>query len=397
MSVASQRAVWTRRVNVVRWLAHSFLGARHADGRRLSWKRRANVYLNRLESARLRTRLWSRPWHVIVEPTNACNLRCPYCFTGAGGRGRKVGRLPLATFRRVLDEIGDYLIDVELFGWGEPLLHPELPEMVRLAASRGIFTVVNTNLSLPFDAERAEALVASGLHNLTISIDGADQATYEGYRVGGDLELVLRNCELLVEAERRLGMLTPGLAIEFHPFPHSAGQADAMRALASRLGMELRVFKGQVPGAEWGPEEPFQFCTDPKLMPCTHPWTTLVLASDGGLAPCRGTFYRQDDMGRLTMVPGDGGAPSVAAAWNGERYRTARRLFTKRETPAHDPDHPCLECPNTVTWDRWNAHKRAGGTTDDFDLGYNTHDAWNHFWRRAERIGRAPAPRQRGA
>jgi hypothetical protein len=190
------------------------------------------------------------------------------------------------------------------------------------------------------------------------------------------------NCELLSEARRRLGRTQPGLAIEFHPFPHSAGQADAMRALAERLGMELRIFKGQVPGEEWGTEQPFQFCTDPKLLPCTHPWSTLVLASDGGLAPCRGTFYRQDDMGRLTMTAGDGGATSVAAVWNGDRYLTARRLFTNREAPATDPDHPCVECPNTVAWDRWRRHEAAGGAADTFALGYGTNDAWNYFWRR---------------
>lgn len=382
MPDASSRDAWMRRVHVARWLARMWLGARHPDGRPLSWKRRANLYLNRLEAARLRTRLWSRPWHLIVEPTNACNLRCPYCFTGAGGRGRKVGRLPVDAFRRVLDEIGDYLVDVELFGWGEPLLHPDLPEMIRAAASRDVFTVVNTNLSLPFDAAHAEALVGSGLHSLTVSIDGADQATYEGYRVGGDLALVVRNCELLTDARRRLGRTRPGLAIEFHPFPHSAGQADAMRALADRLGMELRIYKGQVPGREWGTEQPFRFCTDPTLLPCTHPWSTLVLASDGGLAPCRGTFYRQDDMGRLAMAPGDGGAASVAAVWNGARYLTARRLFTNREAPATDPDHPCVECPNTVAWDRWRRHEAQGGTTETFALGYGTNDAWNYFWRR---------------
>src|SRR5262245_1754762 len=122
MPQPSQLQVWTHRIHAARSLARVWLRVRHPDGPPLSWKRRANVYLSRLEAARLRTRLWSRPWHLVVEPSNACNLKCPYCFTGAGGRGRTLGRLPLEAFRRVLEEIGDYLVDVELFGWGEPLL-----------------------------------------------------------------------------------------------------------------------------------------------------------------------------------------------------------------------------------------------------------------------------------
>ena len=73
-------------------------------GYRPTPRRLANLYLNRLEHRWLRTRLRSRPYKLIVEPINACNLRCPCCFTGAGGQrprplGHVDGAVPLAARR----------------------------------------------------------------------------------------------------------------------------------------------------------------------------------------------------------------------------------------------------------------------------------------------------------
>ena len=105
----------------------------------------------------------------------------------------------------MLDELGDYLLELEAFHWGEPLLSPHIDTMIEAASARGIATTINTNFSVPFDRARAERLVASGLTELTVSIDGAHQATYEQYRVRGDLERVLHNCRLVGDARGASG------------------------------------------------------------------------------------------------------------------------------------------------------------------------------------------------
>src|SRR5262249_34366480 len=179
------------------------------EGTKWTPRRLFNYHLARREFARGRTRLRSYPLKLTVESTSVCNLRCPACFTGIGEAGRRRGAVPPEFFTALMDVLGSYLLEVEFTNWGEPLLNQHLEDMVEVAARSGTTTTFSTNFSFPFTPQRAERLVRSGLTSLGVSIDGARQETYEQYRVGGDLALVLRNCELVQDAKRRLGSRRP--------------------------------------------------------------------------------------------------------------------------------------------------------------------------------------------
>jgi MoaA/NifB/PqqE/SkfB family radical SAM enzyme len=206
------------------------------------------------EATWLRTRLRSYPVRLCVESTGACNLSCPHCFTGAGEIGRPRRAVSSELYHSLLTELGDYLWQVEFCNWGEPLLNRETVPMIAAAAQRGISTLICTNFSVPFDAARAEALVASGLHVLGVSIDGARQETYEQYRVGGVLDTVLRNCANVVEAKRRLGRSTPRLIWAYHVFPFNREDVEPARNLATGLGMDFHASRGRVVGEDWDPD-----------------------------------------------------------------------------------------------------------------------------------------------
>jgi hypothetical protein len=358
------------------------------SGYRPTLRRLANLYLNRFEHRRMRTRLRSRPLKLVVDPINRCNLRCPCCFTGAGGVGRTPAVMTPELYRRVLDELAPCLFEVELFGWGEPLLSPHIYTMVADAAQRGLATRINTNFSLPFDADKAERLITAGLSGLTVSIDGSRQSTYERYRVRGDLDTVLRNCRTMRDTRRRLRSPTPTLTWEFHVFPHNTADYEDVRMLATSLNMGLLTFKGAVPGGDWDTAGDWQFCVKPQAMPCVGLWSFAVVNSDGGVAPCRGTYYREDDMGGLQTPQRAGGAARFLDVWNNASYQSARRFFRQRGTADADRSHVCYDCPLTVSWERWQQHAARGGTPESFDIGYTTGDAWNYFWnRRPARAG----------
>lgn len=367
------------------------------SGYRPTWKRLSNVYLNRYETTRLRRVLRSWPTRLVIEPTNACNLRCPYCHTGAGRHGRKPGMLRFDVYAKLLDEIGDYLLLVEVFNWGEPLFHPELPEIIAAASARGISTRVNTHFSVPFHDRDAERLVESGLTDLFVSVDGPTQEVYERYRVGGDLDLVVRNCRLMAETKKRLGAELPRLTMQFLEFPFNVGEEDGMRRLAEELGMQLFAIRGAVPDPAWGWRDgglPW-FLTH-KPAPCPFLWGQPVLTVDGNVAPCRGVFQSFDDVAHLAAGANEPGAASFREIWNHERYQTSRGFFGRRDGSDAERRSPCYECPTTIFWERWFTHRKGGGTLESFAPGMvpSANGAWNYFWERGQRKSAAPTARE---
>jgi uncharacterized radical SAM superfamily Fe-S cluster-containing enzyme len=127
------------------------------EGTRVTPRRMANLILNRWEHRNVRSTLRSYPVKLIVEVTNVCNLKCPACFTGDDQQGRVRGHLAPERYARLLEELGPYLWRVEFCNWGEPLLGKHIYPMIEATTARGVSSLISTNFSVPFDAERPSA------------------------------------------------------------------------------------------------------------------------------------------------------------------------------------------------------------------------------------------------
>jgi len=113
------------------------------------------------------------PQSLFVEVTTRCNLSCPMCARCAPGWRGGFGDMDMAVFRR-LDEPLRHARVVVLNGMGEPLLHPDLPDMVRYAKKRqpeGGWCGLQTN-GLLLDARLAGELASAGLNVVCVSHDG---------------------------------------------------------------------------------------------------------------------------------------------------------------------------------------------------------------------------------
>jgi MoaA/NifB/PqqE/SkfB family radical SAM enzyme len=121
------------------------------------------------------------------------------------------------------------LLAVDLFG-GEPLLREDLPEIVRGLSRAGLHVTVTTN-GLLLDRERASALVASGLRQLLVSLDGPDAATHDGLRGRkGAFDAARAGIgHYLAAGGRRLGLNMLVCKLNFM-------QVDQMAELAHSLG-----------------------------------------------------------------------------------------------------------------------------------------------------------------
>jgi MoaA/NifB/PqqE/SkfB family radical SAM enzyme len=154
------------------------------------------------------------PCFLQIEPVGQCNLRCPMCPILFRQDGPPFGPLAIVdydSFVTLLDQLPG-VPELHLQGLGEPLMHPRLFDMVREAAGRGIRVTTNTNLTL-LNPRRAALCIASGLHTLNVSIDGATRETYEAIRVRGRWDGLLNNLESFRTARSRLRSPLPHLRL----------------------------------------------------------------------------------------------------------------------------------------------------------------------------------------
>lgn len=120
--------------------------------------------------------------YLFVEITNACNFKCTWCPDEIMGRRR--GFMRKERVFRLFDEIAEKrgwmgpLYPVKLHQMGEPMLHPDLPEIVAHAEERGVPIELNTNCGL-ITAERIEALYRASLTNLILSYQTPDPGSFQ--------------------------------------------------------------------------------------------------------------------------------------------------------------------------------------------------------------------------
>ena len=112
---------------------------------------------------------------VYVEITNICNMNCSFCH----GHHRSPRRMSREEFSRILDALSGVTEYIYYHLMGEPLTHPELPEFIRMAASRGFKSIVTTNGTLL--SARGEALLSAGLHKVNISLHSFEEGSEQDF------------------------------------------------------------------------------------------------------------------------------------------------------------------------------------------------------------------------
>ena len=184
------------------------------------------------------------PARMFIECTAACNISCTEaCCAPETGitRTRQAGMLDFELFRRVIDEVGPTLSRIDFFNYGEAFLHKRAIEMCEYIKSRypHVYLYTSTN-GLAFSEAQARRLVHSGIDEVTFSIDGATQASYEKYRQRGKLDLALANLAAMADEKRRSHLDLPFLNWRYILFKwnDSDEEMDLARKRAAELGID---------------------------------------------------------------------------------------------------------------------------------------------------------------
>jgi len=193
---------------------------------------------------------------VYVEPTALCNLNCPACIRSSWTD--EAGQMPIALFKRLVSELKTIptVETVAFWGFGEPLLHPDIIEMVSLAKSIGAKTELITN-GLLLDQNMSEALVSAGLDTIVVSIDGTSPESYARARSGASFQDVYKNIQYLnrwrflsTDTIPFLQDAKPEIGIEFVATRKNVAELPNLPKLALSIGASFVIVTNILPYAE---------------------------------------------------------------------------------------------------------------------------------------------------
>lgn len=111
--------------------------------------------------------------------TRACNLSCVHCYRDAGAVA--AGELTTAEGKKLLDEIARAGFKIMVFSGGEPLIRPDIGELIAHARQAGLRPVLGTNGTLITPAIAA-GLKAAGAACAGISLDSRDREKHDKFR-----------------------------------------------------------------------------------------------------------------------------------------------------------------------------------------------------------------------
>ncbi len=169
-----------------------------------------------------------------IDIVGTCNLRCPTCPTGNFLDSEfSVGRNPTGfmdqdLYKKILEKIkSDNVsdrIEIHLYTWGEPLLHPKVAEFVTMTKKMGFFCGLSSNLNLD---KNLKEVVKAGPDFFRISLSAFYQGNYKLTHKRGDIRIVKSN---MYRLRNLLDQNKSNITVQvlYHVYKHNASDDLAM-------------------------------------------------------------------------------------------------------------------------------------------------------------------------
>ncbi|MEW6570693.1 MAG: radical SAM/SPASM domain-containing protein [Nitrospirota bacterium] len=162
----------------------------------------------------LKKKIKGRPFIAFqIEPTSRCQLRCVMCPRTVFSDEWVNGDIPFSVYKKI-SRYFHLVENVHLQGWGEPLLYPEIFDMIKIAKAENCKTSLTTNGVL-LTPNMSEELIKKDLDTIAISISGATSKTHENIRCGSHFQQLVQNIKTLSDLKVKMRAKTPKLVLSF--------------------------------------------------------------------------------------------------------------------------------------------------------------------------------------
>src|SRR5262245_4828709 len=289
------------------------------------------------------------PLMVVISIIYPCNFGCPMCpYTDSNSELRRFYHehhgdlMPVRLWEKMADECGQYGAWMRCTGGGEPMLHPQMVEMIEYAKAKGARVWMNTNGSmfgpLPQYRAKLERILAAGIDLIEFSMDAGDPETYAAVRPPhrgaprdpqkwwGDH---VSNVRAALELRKSL-RTTNRIVVSIIRQETIEGKLDAaIRFWTEDVGVDeviTRKFLSWDDNTEIDLEkalDPHLYASLPaeRAEPCVWPFERLNIDTLGRVALCG-----QDISFRTAGLFPNLNETTVKEVWRGERFNWYRRM-----------------------------------------------------------------------
>lgn len=285
------------------------------------------------------------PYLLYIDPTSACNFKCEFCPTADLDLLKRVGRkaavMPMELYRKIIDDLQKFGIKLKLLSLykdGEPLLHKEFPEMVRIARraeiAERIWTKTNGSKLCP---ELNRELVDAGLHTINISVEATSAEGYKKIaKVNIDYDrfrdniadLYARRGDMQIYVKIADYGLTPQEIEQFYADFQPICTHIAVEKLMGWSNSELKDFTlGTRP-------DTYDGLPLVRKEVCAYPFYVMAVNADGGVSLCGNDWSHETVVGNVATE-------SLKEIWEGERLYEFRKMMLEGR---RKENKACREC-----------------------------------------------------
>jgi MoaA/NifB/PqqE/SkfB family radical SAM enzyme len=301
--------------------------------------------------------------YLQIGVSSRCTLSCAMCPQTVFRDRWTFADMAIETYKRIAENFSN-VKNVYLSGWGEPLLNPHFPEMVRLAKDSDCTVGFTTN-GASLDDETMGQIINDGVDLVSLSLAGAIAHTHDTRRIGSRFKEVIEKIERFQELKKRMRSNSPRILLLFMMFKDNLGELPKAVRLTEQVGAsglvatnldyvghavmdELRAFSCQDPpedaqskvgeALELAERQSVEFTVFSlglgRARLCSEdPLNNLYVSEDGQVSPC---VYLNPPMpevprifcGKETVVPrtsfGNITDKSLPEIWKSEDYSSFR-------------------------------------------------------------------------
>jgi len=272
------------------------------------------------------------PPYLQIEPTSICNYRCTFCFQTDNEFNKRstgfMGHMKLETFKLLVDQAEGNIEFISLASRGEPLLCPDIKEMLAYTRDKFLNLKINTNASL-LDEQISHSILTSGVKTLVFSADAADENLYSKLRVNGKLDKILSNIKRFQE-----------IRIKNYPKSKIITRVSGVKISNQQNLDDMEKFWGsfvdQVAFVDYVPwENVYQSKYSGIQTPCSDLWRRMFVWWDGKVNPCD-VDYKSE------LSSGDIKNHNISELWKSNNYINLRKKHIENLRTTVSPCNKCV-------------------------------------------------------